>query len=225
MRTSRMNADTTVADAASAGRGARETSMTRVLASGLALGMLALGGCSIAGPTYGTDKRVGEQLIEDLASVTTLRKDTPAIDYKPRPGLVPAPDGAGLPAPQSTLARGDAAWENSPEALRKRLAAESAADPRNSPLRDVDTRSLAAQSKLYDPETGKRVNMRKRAARIGSPNERGLLSDPPVSYRQAAATAPTGDLGTPEYKKERIRAAARGESKGALGKLRDLLPF
>ena len=197
--------------------------LSRITTSGgLALALLTLSACGVAGPTYGTDKRVGEQLVEDLASITTLRKDTPAIDYKPRPGLVPLTDRTKLPAPQESLAETDGAWENSPEELRKRLAAESAADPTNSPLRNVDTRSLSAQSKAYDPETGKRIDIRKRAARIGPANQRGLLSDPPLEYRQAASTAPMGDLGTPEYKKERARAKASGEKRGGL---RDLLPF
>ena len=192
---------------------------------------LVASGCSIAGPTYGTDKRVGEQLLEDLASVTTLKRDTPAIDYRPRPGLLPVPEGSALPAPQESVAKTNPAWENSPEELRRRLASE-AARPGSSALQGVDTRSLAAQSKTYgaaaapvDPATGKRVNMRLRAARIGSANTRDSLSAPPVEYRQAAATAPTGDLGTPEYKKERIRAKAVQGKTSPLGKLRDLLPF
>ena len=183
----------------------------------------ALGGCVIAGPTYGTDKRVGEQLVEDLASVTTLRRKTTPINYQPRPGLLPAPEGAALPEPQETAAKNDAAWQNSPEELRKRLAAESAGNRGDSPLRNVDTRSLAAQSKSFDPKTGKRIDIRKRAARIGDPNERRILSDPPVQYRQAAATAPTGELGVPEYKKERARAKAAGKSDTPFWK--KILPF
>ena len=182
----------------------------------LGLGLLSLGGCVIAGPTYGTDKRVGEQLLEDVASVTSLRRETVKIDYKPRPGLVPAPEGTELPAPQTALAKDDRAFQSSPEKLRETLAA-------NGGLRGVDTRSLSAQSKAYDPETGKRINMRKRAARIGSPDERRILTDPPIQYRQAAATAPTGELGTPEYKKERARRKLAG--KDDRGFLRKLLPF
>ena len=170
----------------------------------------------LAGPTYGTDKRMGQQLIEDLASVTSLRKETVEIDYRPRPGLVPAPDGAALPEPQRTVTEDNAAWRESPEALRERLAASGE-------LRDVDTRSVAAQSKRIDPDTGKVVDMRARAAGITQDGSRRRLSDPPVEYRQAAATAPTGDLGVPEYKKERARKAAQGDDER--GFLRRLLPF
>lgn len=177
---------------------------------------LALGGCVLAGPTYGTDKRVGQQLLEDIASVTSLRKETVAIDYKPRAGLVPPPEGAGLPAPQETVTESSPAWQESPEALRERLAAEGE-------LNGVDTRSVLAQSKRVDPATGERVDMRARAAAITPDGSRRKLSDPPVEYRQAAATAPTGDLGVPEYKKERARKAAQGDDDR--GFLRRLLPF
>ena len=192
--------------------------LSRIATSGgITLAFLALGGCVVAGPTYGTDKRVGEQLLEDVASITSLRREGTQIDYKPRPGLVPPPEGAELPVPQSSIAKSEAAFENSPEKLRERLAAEGG-------LRGVDTRSVAAQSKRYDPETGKRIDMRKRAARIGDPNKRGLLTDPPVEYRQAANTAPTGELGVPEYKKERARKKLAGQ-KDERGFLRKLLPF
>ena len=196
--------------------------LSRSIAGATLIGTLALGGCVLAGPTYGTDKRVGEQLIEDLASVTTLRRENVQIDYKPRPGLVPVPDGTSLPAPQESVAKNDAAFQSSPEQLRKQLTEQARASG-DSPLRNVDTRSLASQSKSYDPKTGKRIDIRKRAARIGDPNERRILSDPPITYRQAASTAPTGELGVPEYKKERARKALQG--KDDRGFLRKLLPF
>ena len=176
-----------------------------------------LGGCVLAGPTYGTDKRVGQQLFEDIASVTALRKETVAIDYKPRPGLVPAPEGGALPAPQASVTERTAAFQESPEQLRARLAAEGE-------LNGVDSRSVLAQSKRVDPATGKRVDMRARAAAITPDGSRRKLSDPPVAYREAAATAPTGDLGVPEYKKERARKAAAGDEDDR-GFLRRLLPF
>lgn len=197
------------------------SAISRLTTCGVAIATLSLGGCVIAGPTYGTDKRVGEQLVEDLGSITTFRRKGTVIDYKPRPGLLPPPEGAGLPAPQDSVAASDAAWQNSPEALRERMAEEGN-------VNGVDMRSVAAQTgaREIDPTTGKPVSMRKRAARIGPSNERRVLSDPPVEYRQAASTAPVGDLGVPEYKKERVRAKARGEDDGGLGgKLRKLLPF
>lgn len=181
------------------------------------LASAALAGCSLAGPTYGTDKRVGEQLFEDVASITTLRKETAQIDYRPRPGLVPPPQAGALPVPQESVTESAAAFGQSPEQLRADLAASG-------DLRDVDTRSVAAQSKRIDPATGKLIDMRARRAAITQDGSRRKLSDPPVEYRQAAATAPTGDLGVPEYKKDRIRKAAEGKEDDR-GFLRKLLPF
>ena len=196
------------------------TAIGRLTTCGAMIAALSLGGCVLAGPTYGTDKRVGEQLIEDLGSVTTLRSKGTVIDYKPRPGLVPAPEGAELPPPQESVSRTDEAWQNSPEALRERMIEEGE-------VNGVDMRSANAWNvePEIDPATGKPVDMRKRAARIGPAGERRTLSDPPVEYRQAASTAPVGELGVPEYKKESVRAKARGEGGGLGSKLRKLLPF
>ena len=44
----------------------------------------------------------------------------------------------------------------------------------------------------------------------GSETSRKYLSEPPLVYRAPAATAPSGDIGEDEYKKERrAKAAAR----------------
>jgi hypothetical protein len=47
----------------------------------------------------------------------------------------------------------------------------------------------------------------------GSDTNRKYLSEPPLTYRQPAATAPTNDIGEDEYKKER-RAKAAARKKG-----------
>ena len=190
------------------------TASTVALTAGLAV---VLAGCSVAGPTSGTDKRVGEQLVEDLASITSLSKKSAPIDYRPRPGLVPAPESGALPVPQESVTESAAAFSQSPEQLREELLASES-------RRGIDTRSVSLQSKRVDPATGKRIDMRARAAAITQDGSRAKLSDPPVAYRQAATTAPTGDLGVPEYKKERARKAALGKEEDK-GFLRKLLPF
>ena len=54
--------------------------------------------------------------------------------------------------------------------------------------------------------------------RQGSPTKRKYLSEPPLDYRQAAATAPVGDLGEDELKKERrLKAEARKKGERQLG--------
>ena len=57
----------------------------------------------------------------------------------------------------------------------------------------------------------------------GNSQTRKFLSEPPVDYRQAAADAPTGELGEDEYRKERrLKREARKKSGGFLS---DLNPF
>ena len=57
----------------------------------------------------------------------------------------------------------------------------------------------------------------------GSSKTRKYLSEPPLDYRQAAADAPTGELGEDEYKKERrLKREARKKSGFSLS---DLNPF
>ena len=56
---------------------------------GLLGGSLLLTGCM--GPTYGTDKSAGEQLVEDLGNAVMIQpdnKDAKKIRYQPRGGLV-----------------------------------------------------------------------------------------------------------------------------------------
>jgi hypothetical protein len=61
-----------------------------------------------------------------------------------------------------------------------------------------------------------REDFNKRLAenRQGSPTTRKYLSEPPLDYRQPAATAPTGDVGEDEWKKDRRqkKSARKGSS-------------
>lgn len=63
---------------------------------------------------------------------------------------------------------------------------------------------------------GQRDEFNKRLAesKQGSPTSRRYLSEPPLDYRQPAATAPTGDVGEDEWKKDRRqkREAKKGSS-------------
>lgn len=51
----------------------------------------------------------------------------------------------------------------------------------------------------------------------GSPTERRYLSEPPLAYRQPAATAPANELGKDEWKKERDRKKAAKKESGHWG--------
>ncbi len=56
----------------------------------------------------------------------------------------------------------------------------------------------------------------------GSETSRKYLSEPPLTYRQPAETAPVGDIGEDEFKKERrAKAAARKKNSWSL---RQLIP-
>ncbi|AZO47653.1 MAG: hypothetical protein EOS58_29295 [Mesorhizobium sp.] len=200
---------------------------------------LALSGC-MSSPTYGTDKTAGEQLAGDLSSAFSIapkRKDP--IDYKPRPDLVkPAPgQKENLPPPQESIETASADWPESPEQRRARLRADATAhqdDPsyQSQIVDDVQTDPTAVKKALADsasshpprwsPEDsdkGRAAEIQRRMAegKQGDPNTRKYLSEPPLAYRVAAGTAPQGELGEDEYKKERRlkkEAAAKSKSGG-----------
>jgi hypothetical protein len=64
-------------------------------------------------------------------------------------------------------------------------------------------------------------NQRLAETRQGSPTSRKYLSEPPLEYRQPAATAPVNDVGEDEFKKERRAKAAATKPK----KWADYLPW
>lgn len=186
-----------------------------VLALAAAGGLLA--GC-IGGPTYGTDKTQTEQLMDDLGNAISLPTNKSAsIQYEPRPGIVQPPKGdTTLPPPQPSVASSENPnWPESPEETRKRLVAEvDASNPGKSIKRGESPRMMDGGRPVKDDA---QVQEFRQALSIqeGKYSGRRFLSDPPSGYRQPAATAPVGDLGTPEKQKERERlAAAKKEKSG-----------
>lgn len=168
----------------------------------VAVSALALSGC-LGSPTYGTDKTANEQLIEDLTGVLALGpKKGPNIEYQPRPELVQPETTAVLPPPQdSVTTASNTAWPESPEERRARLRQEATDNQDNPAYRSpivVDTANSGTTPQ-------QRAEFKRRMALQNStdPTTRRYLSEPPVEYRQAAATAPVGDLGEDEWKKER----------------------
>lgn len=202
----------------------------------LAVSGLALSGC-MSSPTYGTDKTANEQLFEDVSGIMSLApKQRTAIDYKPRPELVKPAKGevANLPAPQQSVASADnPSWPESPEQRRARLRAE-AADNANNPAYESQVTMdgvLPQSSELPRPsdprmasvEQRQEFQRRQREAKQGDPTVRKYLSEPPLDYRQAAASAPQGELGEDELKKER-RLKREARKKGG-SSWADLWPF
>lgn len=213
---------------------------------------LVLCGATVSGcmssPTYGTDKTSSEQLIGDVSGILSLappRRES--IDYKPRPELVkPAKGDTALPAPQENIVATDnSAWPESPEQKRARLrkvATENQDDPNFQPMiendmqvaRATQTSTFKENAKAADAgvrtpaqrvaETQQREMFNKKLAESqqGDEAKRKYLSEPPLEYRQAADTAPTGDIGEDEYKKER-RLKAQAKKKGS--GWADLWPF
>ncbi|WP_422372848.1 hypothetical protein [Hoeflea sp.] len=188
---------------------------------------LALSGC--LGPTYGTDKSSTEQLVDDLSGIASIgpQRKGADIEYKPRPAIVKPPETASLPAPQQSISENNPAWVESPEQTRERLIAEadenSGATGFRSPLarRGVDssagsptTLGGAADGPPTPLETSTRDRRQREAYQQARRIEQGaysdrrrFLSDPPLTYRRPAETAPVGELGEPEKVKERRRLA------------------
>ena len=213
----------------------RHPARVALLAS-LAVSGLALSGC-MSSPTYGTDKTASAQLADDVGNAFSFApKKKERIDYKPRPALVkPAPgQREALPAPQESITQADSSqWPESPEQRRKRLrneATEHQGDPTYQAqiVDDIQVDQAAwkqaiAESKSDRPpppgwRLGNSQNRRAEIARRtaegnqGDPTNRKYLSEPPLSYRVSAATAPQGELGEDEYKKERrLKQQAKGK--------------
>lgn len=86
-------------------------------------------------------------------------------------------------------------------------------------------RNAGAVNPQLDPNAQREeFNRRLAASRQGSPTTRNYLSEPPVSYRSPAETAPADDIGVDEEKKERQRRAASRKKSGNSG-WRDLVPW
>jgi hypothetical protein len=167
---------------------------------------------------------------------------------RPAKGTAEAQGAAPLPAPQQSLASAENPdWPESPEQKRKRLRAEIAANSDNpnydSPLQGTlataETGKKQTRSDIDSPrahDAGRRYgdvfntkaqreafNKKLAEQRQGSPTTRRYLSEPPLVYREAAATAPTDDVGEDELKKER-RRKAEARKKSGTSSWRDLVP-
>ncbi len=216
-------------------------------ACGASVAAAALSGC-MSSPTYGTDKTATQQLVGDVTNILQIGpKPRPAIDYKPRPELVKPVRGEAenLPAPQDSVASiGNPAWVESPEQKRARLRAEAdenSDDPLWRPTIEPDGTVAPARraptgtsphvidtgNAPSDPASMKSQSeaFRKKLAetRQGNAKSRKYLSEPPIDYRQASATAPVGELGEDEVKKERRLKAEATKKNGR--KWGDLWPF
>ncbi|MDK1384505.1 hypothetical protein QN224_03685 [Sinorhizobium sp. 8-89] len=182
----------------------------RVVASIAAIvaGGLVLSGC-IGGPTYGTDKTAGEQLLDDLGSAVSLAppKRDP-VKYQPRPALVLPPQGqqTALIEPQKSLASREAnpEWVESPEEVRQRLREEAEAN-KNDPNYVSPLAKASANGRRLSANEQQEAYREARKLEMGAySDKRRFLSDPPIEYRRLPEGA-EADLGEPEKVKERRR--------------------
>lgn len=196
-----------------------------------------LSGC-MSSPTYGTGKSANQQLVEDVTGILSIgpRNTGPEIAYNPRPGLVKPASLEVLPEPQQDMASAsNPQWPESPEQRRARIRDEATENQDNPFYRSQiapANRAGGRQSDTYDPErwasepVTRNPNARSEVQRLvrernqGDPTTRRLLSEPPVAYRQPAATAAAGDLGEDEAVKERRAQRASGKSSW-----RDFVPW
>ncbi|MBO0903881.1 hypothetical protein [Jiella sonneratiae] len=223
------------------------TARRGVAAAVLLSGCLSLGGC--LGPTYGTGKSQGETLFDDLNNFVSLgdTEGKQKIAYTPRPELVKPENTAVLPQPQvARNTTGDPSWPESPEERSARI--QAAAYQGDGPLpAEFATKNKEGVTREYlDRTSGGTYNFRKNGRdagvlppdqmesrselikkriaeqKQGSPTQRKYLSEPPLKYREPAASAPVGDPGEDEEAKQR---RLRGNGGGFLDKLGNLLPF
>jgi hypothetical protein len=225
--------------------GSCATSSRTALSVSLGAACLLLAGC-MGAPTYGTDKPADKQLLDDVTGIITLTpKEARHVDHSPRPELVrPAKSEVSvLPPPQDDMATSaNPQWPESPEAKRQRLRAEATAgqdDPNFSPQVGGPASSAPRGSLLKtrgtdvsltgggpDSSTDRSAEFRRRMAinKQGSETERRFLSEPPLTYRQPAGSAPTDQLGEDEWRKAKDRRrAALGKKEGF--QWSDLWPF
>lgn len=176
---------------------------------------LLLAGCM--GPTYGTGKTAGEQLLEDIGDVASIAPDTSEarkIKYQPRGGLVvPKKDGQTLVEPQKSVAGKDSPdWIESPEDMRERLREEATLNQDNSSYRSPLVSQHATGRKLSAAEQQAAYREARKIQMGAYADKRRYLSDPPLEYRRLPEGA-EADLGESERDKERRRKKAAAAAK------------
>lgn len=203
------------------------------LAGALCCGLIPLAGCG--GPTYGTDKSSGKQLVDDLSNITKWGSlsDNKNVDMRPRPELV-RPSAADLaqplPMPQDPVAKsGGKDWPESPEERRARLRAEATANSKNpnyvSPIIQDDApkgqrylptgidRAAERENNMPSAATTKQQTERYKQLKAeqspGTAKTRKYLSQPPLDYYQPSPNAPQGDLGETEDEKEQKKKSGK----------------
>lgn len=212
--------------------GSMRLSLTRICLGAAAAGSLSLlSACSGLSPTYGTGTPSDLQLYQDVSNAFSIApQQKKNIEYEPRPDIVMPASTEVLPPPQEDIASTtNPAWPETPEQRRARLRADATANQDNpnyksgilpdAPGSTQQSHSRTRWSLQPQEEDRQRTreafNRRLAENQQGSPTQRRYLSEPPLVYREPAATAPRGDVGEDEWKKNK--------NMGLPGRLRDFL--
>ena len=185
--------------------------MYRVVGTLVVLSAVAFGASSCMGPTYGTDKSAGEQLVDDLGDAMSLspKKKSTQLAYQPRGALIKPSDDDKLIEPQQNLAsrENNPAWLESPEQTRTRLKQEADENADNGSYRSPLAVSVT-EGKVKSPEQQRLEFREARKIQEGRENKRRFMSDPPLEYRKVDDPAKLAELGESEAAKAKRRKEA-----------------
>lgn len=194
--------------------------MTRNYRAGA--GILCLAGASFVlagcmGPTYGTSKTAGEQLLDDIGNAVMLQpsgaEEARSIKYQPRGSLVVPKNQSALITPQQSVAGKDnPEWVESPEEMRLRLRDEATANKDKPNYRSPLASQSTTNRKLSTSEQLAAYREARKVQQGTYSDQRRFLSDPPLDYRKLPEGA-EADLGEPEKTKERRRKKAAAVAK------------
>ncbi|WP_142415867.1 hypothetical protein [Bartonella massiliensis] len=143
-----------------------------------------LTGCSLSAPTYGTNKPVSIQFFEDVANIASLTpvNNSNQIVMKPRRELIiPSPSSRRfLPLPQQD------------RSVNKMAVSKKNQGSSPFPHKGSSVKSAGSENPSQLNAKQRQEYLRRQRAQVGSPKYRRYLTEPPLSYRQPAKTAPIG---------------------------------
>jgi hypothetical protein len=193
--------------------------MRRSAISALALPLAAsvmpvlVAGCSLTS-TYGTGQSPEVAMFREVTGGLLSKDEKEPIEYQPRAPLVLPPGAEQLPPPVDSAAAASADWPIDPD---ERVAAVDARNSDDNPFNDVNPdeyRRLKPLAGVFPRQSNVPVNdesgkteyytnivhgrQQRQAFEQALAEEKGFarterrfLTDPPLTYREPAATAPT----------------------------------
>jgi hypothetical protein len=188
-----------------------------LLIAALAAAPMALGGCAMTS-TYGTGEAPEMALFREMTGGLMSRDEKKPIDYQPRAPLVMPASAEQLPPPEETASVADPDWPIDPNERTIAEDARNQDDDPYNDVTPEDYRRLRPLKGLFGSRTQapRRPNDDLAADRqdfyafihskqkqrddfnkaladskgLGHPQERRYLTDPPLTYREPADTAP-----------------------------------